>query len=302
MENVNTADLEGVFWYLHNEVVTSVPRKYGIDRIRRYKFTVHNTQELWNVHKKQFGPFLAFDAAKCTTKVAGRNTCSDVYGHYGFIVGCQTVAQDKAMYLSDGITTTSCPPGSYQCRAPVWYSLPGPCPSGGIPQDYIDANMAVQNVDQWKTPDCKYRNPGGRCEAATGAATCTYSYVPAGELMLDELAGISNYQVFWNTSYEQCTMDVQNGIKDGPCVKNKEYDELTDVGTGNHFWDGRLDAEKCKTRVHAARDLFQAKFPDQPVDLVKPKCDFDTVYGGEWNWQPNHTSGIQDPWWSIQAR
>jgi hypothetical protein len=302
VENVNTADLEGVFWYLHNEVVTSVPRKYGIDRIRRYKFTVHNTQEFWNVHKRQFSPFLAFDAARCTTLDNGQDLCSLIFGHYGYVVGCQTVAQDKAMYLSDRVTTTSCPPNSYQCRAPVWYSLPGPCPSGGIPQDIIDANMATQNIDEWKTADCKYHNPGGRCSAATGAATCSYSYEPAGEIMLDELVGIPNYQVFWNTSYEQCTIDVQAGTKTGPCLKNKEYDELTDAGVGTTFWDGRGDAEKCKTRVDAARVLFKAKFSDQPAELIPPTCDFDTVYGGEWQWQPNHTLGVEDPWWTINSR
>lgn len=37
LENINTADLAGVFWYLHQEVIVATPRKYSIDRIKRYK-------------------------------------------------------------------------------------------------------------------------------------------------------------------------------------------------------------------------------------------------------------------------
>merc|ERR1740123_1101309 len=92
LENVNTASLEGVIWYLHSEVVTSAPRKYGIDRIRRYSVRVKNTREFWNVHHRNFGPYMAFDAAACTTNDNGEDICGEMYNHYGFLVGCQTVS------------------------------------------------------------------------------------------------------------------------------------------------------------------------------------------------------------------
>merc|ERR1711933_472102 len=62
LENINAADLAGVMWYLHNEVIPATPRKYHIDRIRRFKITVKNTHEFWNAHKRQFGAFVAYDA------------------------------------------------------------------------------------------------------------------------------------------------------------------------------------------------------------------------------------------------
>lgn len=285
--NVNAADLEGVLWYLHNEVVTSAPRKYGIDRIRRYQVTVKNPQEFWNVHRKQFGPFFAYDAGKCTTKDGAENICDKIYRQYGFLVGCQPVSPGKAAYLTPYM------------QPPMWYSLPGPCPSMGIPQNSIDANMASQNVDKYKTAECKYKMPGGLCDKATGAPECTYSVWPAGEILLDELSGIQDYQNFWNTSYEHCFKEVRLGQRQGPCVKNMEYHEGMDSGVGNHFWDRRLDPAKCAERVNAALYLFSTKFPGVPTSVPTPICDFDSLYQGEFTWPVNHTGAVPSAFWSF---
>ncbi|CAK0826184.1 unnamed protein product [Prorocentrum cordatum] len=270
LENVNAADLEGVLWYLHNEVVASAPRKYGIDRIRRYQVTIKNTQEFWNVHKKQFGPFLAFDAARCTTVDGmGASTCESVFQKYGFIVGCQPVqsagAADQAPlgYLHDSPSNTGCAPGTQDCYAPLWYSLPGPCPEFGIPQDAIDANDADQDVAQYKSAECKWRMPGGRCEKANGAPDCTYSVWPAGEIMLDDLSGIDDYQDWWNVSYYRC---IDEGGTD--CAQNKEYDVLLDAGVGTSFWDNRGDRDACKAAAKlgaAATEAARQRATEQKV-------------------------------------
>jgi len=102
MQNVNTADLAGVLWYLHNEVVTLCPRKYNITRILRLKVTV----------KLPTIGYVAFDSGQCTVPF-----CEKLWDQRGFKVGCQVVPYGVA--FGSGHTGI---PGH-------WYSLPGPCPS-----------------------------------------------------------------------------------------------------------------------------------------------------------------------------
>jgi len=93
-ENVNTADLSGVLWYLHNEVMVLCPRKYDIVRIRRLKVTA----------MRPFAPFVAFDMGRCTA-----GTCQDNWMKWGYRVGCQSL------------------PSAYG-KSGKWFSLPGRCP------------------------------------------------------------------------------------------------------------------------------------------------------------------------------
>eukprot|EP00443_Scrippsiella_acuminata_P048635 CAMPEP_0115210618 /NCGR_PEP_ID=MMETSP0270-20121206/22340_1 /TAXON_ID=71861 /ORGANISM="Scrippsiella trochoidea, Strain CCMP3099" /LENGTH=594 /DNA_ID=CAMNT_0002624279 /DNA_START=60 /DNA_END=1844 /DNA_ORIENTATION=+ len=95
-ENVNAADLAGLMWYLHNEVVPSVPRKFGVTRILRYMVTMQNTQEFYGTYPKQFGPFVAFDSAKCTAP-----HCDSIWKKYGFVIGCQNLDRYVANYVRD---------------------------------------------------------------------------------------------------------------------------------------------------------------------------------------------------------
>jgi len=105
IESVNAADLIGVLWYLHNEVVVSCPRKYGITRVKRLKVTIHD----------QTIPYVAFDRGQCT--VPG---CEAIWNQNGFAVGCQNVPYGQN--LTSGR-------GGLQGH---WYSLPGECPSQPI--------------------------------------------------------------------------------------------------------------------------------------------------------------------------
>jgi len=105
MENVNAADLLGVLWYLHNEVVWMCPRKYSVTRVRRLRVTLRN----------KLAPYVAFDSGRCT--VPG---CSGLWQKHGYAVGCQNVPYGTDMATGQpGLTGH-------------WYSLPGPCPSQAI--------------------------------------------------------------------------------------------------------------------------------------------------------------------------
>jgi len=301
LENVNVADLAGVLWYIHNEVVTSTPRKYHIDRIKRFRISVRNTREFWNVHRRQFGPFLAFDAAKCTTVSEGRSTCEECYNQYGFIVGCQPKdLQICGGYLSPSQTVTNCRPGADECRAPLWFALPGPCPTMGMTNLQIDANMASQDVNLYKSQDCKLRNPGGRCTEPTGAPDCTFSVQPAGEIYLDELANISDYNYFWNSSFTECGDLRTRGLQTEPCVRQKEYVEELDAGVGCSFWDGKNDRARGAMRMQKALELFRTKYPRLPADLPQPVCDFDMIYKDEFTWPVNHTGATASNWWAYR--
>lgn len=284
LENINAADLAGAMWYLHNEVVVSTPRKYKIDRIKRFKITLKNTEEFWNVHHRNFGAFLAFDAARCTTPICGK-----IFSQYGFIVGCQVLPTDIAPYLGESITQVNGACTGNYCNAPVWYSLPGPCPLQGMTNDQIDANVGSQEVSKSKSQQCLALQPGGRCDRVTGAPDCTYSYEDAGEILLDELVGIKDYEYFWNGSFTECKTDVKFHKRHGPCIRQQEYDLEVDRGVGCAFWDGKADAVRARQRMDAVRALFKKHYPDLPYDLKEPPCDFDMYYEGELDWPINHT-------------
>lgn len=223
--NVNAANLAGIMWYLHNEVVVMTPRKFGITRIVRMKVQTKAPAPLFEVGMN-FGVRYAFDSGKCT----GPWSCDKQYEKYGYFVGCNSVGN---------FPTEKWAKANHYENA-IWYSLPGPCSN----------RMYNQHDDT-----CVYNEPGGACAGTpTGRGNCTYSAEPAGEIRIDELEGISNYQNFmW--------------------MGGKEYIHRLDTGFNLHFWDGKADPAKCAQRVKAAEDLFAAKY-GPPEPLATPKCDF----------------------------
>lgn len=239
-ENVNMADLAGVLWYLHREVVSSVPRKFHITRILRFKVTMKNTQDLYDRHPKQFGPFVAFDSATAH----GR---TDIWRKYGFLVGCQIV--DKALF--NYAPPCDQPEDSPSCHSGTWYSLPGACPEKKMEHKY---------------PGCSLMWPGGRCPSAvvTGQHDCTYWAELAGEISLDELEGIKDYKHWWIGPNEKGDI-VPNG--------NIEYNYSMDRGVQMSFWNGRHSQAACTGRMNAVADLFKHKYPDLPRTLPEPPCD-----------------------------
>lgn len=157
-ENVNTANLAGVMWYLQHEVVTVTPRKFGITRIIRLKVQTKATQPLLN-RGMNFGVRFAFDSGTCT----GPFNCTEAWEKYGYFVGCNSLGDfpypKEAPYYSGGI----------------WFSLPGECPS----RTFKDKDVACSAVE-----------PGGFCHGTpTGRGDCTYTYEKAGEINVDDLEG-----------------------------------------------------------------------------------------------------------------
>lgn len=245
MQNVNMASLAGVMWYLHREVVGSTPRKFHISRILRYSVTILVTEDYYNKTPNQFGPFVAFDSGSAK----GR---SNIWEKYGFVVGCQLVDPDLFNYVPPLSLQPSCfPPDSFPCRAPKWYSLPGPCPEEKMSH---------------KSPACISQFPGGLCPSAvvTGSHTCTYFAAPAGEISLDELEGVSDYNNWWIGTNETTGARVPNG--------NIEYNFKLDAGVGMAFWDGRHDRKSCTRRMERAEELFKEKYPDLPSTIPEPPC------------------------------
>jgi len=225
--NDDLASLSGAMWYLHNEVVIqSCPRHYLITRLLRLKVTVFNPAAMYNVRKSLFGPFAIFDSGTC------HGCQEEIFDHYGYVVGCSIAG------ASDNYTW-----GGYK---PVWYSLPGECPS----KDFAT-----------KTPQCKKEQPGGMCDDPNGDRTCTWNYTEAGEVRLDELYG---------PGFDYKDYCARLGGQNIP----GEYDRATDRGRlGIGFWDDKGSAGKNARRVEAIREIFRAKYPDMP-DLPEPWCDW----------------------------
>jgi hypothetical protein len=242
--NLNMADLPGVMWYLHNEVIVSTPRKYNVSRIIRFRVTMKTTEQAYQETHKQFGQFTAFDAGKCTVP-----TCEDIFQQYGYLVGCQHT--DSGQGLGNYVALESYPCVKPNCKEGTWYSLPGPCPS--MPLDQKDGM-------------CNMTSPGGQCNftyddingfseaPVTGESDCTYYTKWAGQIHLNELIGIpvgyQVYQSFWQSGNEEYSVALDRGN----CQE----------GYNCTFWNGRNDQAQCAQRQQAIKDMFDAKFPFYP--------------------------------------
>lgn len=260
--NINAANLPGVLWYLHHEVVVQSPRKFNIQKIMRFKVQTRATAPLAK-QGMNFGARLAFDKGQATGPfVCGRketapepefvqgafqNQCLgklDGYHHpfewekFGYFVGCNNLGDFPFPEY----------PVAYPGAA--WYSLPGDCPS----------RQFYNHDDQ-----CRRNDPGGLCQGVepNGNGTCTWNYEMAGEITINELTGF-------------------NG-------GGREYDPFTDKGVGFSWWDGIDDKAANAERVAAASKLFAAKYPDEPSDedLPAPPCDFKyNAFYREWYYRP----------------
>jgi len=254
--NVNMANLPGVLWYLHNEVVERTPRKFGITKISRLKVQTRSTQPLWE-KGMEFGVRLAFDSGQATGPFVcgwhGETTpklCQgpfdstyDVGMHNGSVVGA--FEWDAYGYFVGCNKLGSHPFPNYRIYYPgaVWYSLPGPCPSN--------------NYTLWDQR-CKERQPGGYCEGTpTGQGNCTWTYENAGEVTVDELVGIRNYTKFLASG-------------------RKEYQRWADRGLGWTWWDSKKDVLANEWRIQLAKEAFERKYPNstREDELPAPECDF----------------------------
>ncbi|CAJ1331101.1 unnamed protein product, partial [Effrenium voratum] len=221
-------------------------RKFNISRLTRFKVTYRATKELYG-QGKNFDAFVAFDKAKCT--VPG---CSMLHWDpLGFVLGCTPLG------AKNDVGRVALPGEA------AWFSLPGTCPS----KFYFQKSSSCENAE-----------PGGACKGNEDAIQAryltfsieegTYKVEEAGEIPLDELSGIKNYNDVCETT----------GVR--------EYDEATDKGTGTSFWNGALESEsfgqakegkadpkKGAERVKYITELFAKRFPQFPAKLEDPPCD-----------------------------
>jgi len=257
-ENVNTANIGAVMWYLHNEVIYVCDgggylstgswgdRKFQIDKIMRYKVTIKSTAPLLKKNMN-FSAFKAFDFGEATgphrhSLFYGKGTgwlSLNEWNQYGFTPGCVHVGYSP-MDQPDFQSAKAYPNA-------IWYSLPGPCPT----MDFKDA-----------TSECNANLPGGRCESPTGQGNCTYSTEDAGFIDIDELVGITPK---WKSRAEFCSKCHTEGtIQHGG-------------GCGLNFWGPNIwDRSANQKRVNAALAAFEAKYPDSPKesDMMTPFCDY----------------------------
>jgi len=246
-KNANAANLAGMMWYLHNEVVWHSPRKFNIAKILRLKVRVRAPQPLYD-KGMNFGVRYAYDSGQCT----GPFDCQKQYGKYGYFVGCNRF-EDVFPF----------PDYKTYYEGAIWYSLPGACGQ----KKYKDRDGKGE---------CAKVDPGGWCEGEsplvhdpnhvpgnkalgppTGAGDCTWNYDPAGSILVNELVGIDDYDQF-----------VGQG--------NREFSKTEDKGIGLDFWNGINNTEANAARVRKAAALFEKHFPPQPGDeeMSEPPCDF----------------------------
>uniref|UniRef100_A0A6U9HSS4 Uncharacterized protein n=1 Tax=Zooxanthella nutricula TaxID=1333877 RepID=A0A6U9HSS4_9DINO len=167
--NINTGNMDGVIWYLMNEVVTMYtagtrcPRKFNISVIHRFKIQVKSTPELFK-EGMNFGPRYAYDKGRCMGRCFPNNLCTGEgdcqfhYDKYGYTLGCNNF-YDKYPF----------PDKPTPAQHGIWYTLP----------------------------------LGGRCARPTGAHDCTWSYEYAGNLSLLELESVVPGQ--GNCCHGHCT-------------------------------------------------------------------------------------------------
>jgi len=183
LENANLGNIEGILWFLHNEVVTTCPRKENINRILRYVVTMRNPATLIDgKHKPQFGTYTEFQHGKC---MYNNSDCSNLFKTKGYAVGCKPLDTASAQ-----LPNYAGPP------QPVWYSLPGRCVS-----------QEMDNKGD-KPFGCWTDEPGGMCISPDGTANCTWKAEYAGEIRVDELSGITDpgqYCAQGNIEYNNVT-------------------------------------------------------------------------------------------------
>jgi len=76
---------------------------------------------------------------------------------------------------------------------------------------------------------------------------------PAGEIRLDELVGIEDYEAFRRSG----------GL---------EYNATADRGRRLSFWDGKGDRARCAWRAQRVEALFRGRHPEVPARLAEPPC------------------------------
>jgi hypothetical protein len=204
-----------------------------------------------------FGTRVAFDYGKNTGSWYPWLDKKRQYEKYGFNVGCNILGKGPYPLCPSNSPEHYCP---IAYENPVWYSLPGPCPSEDL---------------HHKSGKCQAQEPGGYCKGTpTGQGNCTWTYVEAGEVNIDEVVGIKER---FGSHYNFC--------KKG-CLEYEKYgnSRTHDKGRCIDWWNGKFDSAKNRWRAEQVDAALQQKYPNMPSDkeLPPPTCDFskNTFYQG----------------------
>mmetsp|Transcript_66786 Transcript_66786/g.145094 ORF Transcript_66786/g.145094 Transcript_66786/m.145094 type:complete len:368 (+) Transcript_66786:1560-2663(+) len=229
--NQNMANLAGVMWYLHHEIVNNrYERRFRKTRIQRFKVKMRATQPLLD-HGMHYGVRFAFDRGQCT----GPYDCQEAFNYFGYFVGCNRVDEFPTQQWA----------GKVYYPDAIWFSLPGAC--------------SLKRF--WEaTPECVSKDPGGFCEEPTGSGTCTYSYESAGEISIDELEGIDSFAEFvsrggWeynNETDQGVHMHFWDGLKDTDACQTRmeKAAELFDTKYPSAEGTLALEAKNCDFSEH----------------------------------------------------
>mmetsp|Transcript_47768 Transcript_47768/g.136627 ORF Transcript_47768/g.136627 Transcript_47768/m.136627 type:complete len:490 (+) Transcript_47768:408-1877(+) len=172
--SVNTGNLAGVMWYLHNEVVPFKPRKFGIERIVRMKVQTTSTKALYE-RGLNFGVRFAYDSGQCTGAgpINGISSCRDDYARLGHFVGCNYLGDYPFPMASKGFSSFY--------EGGMWYSLP---------------------------------KEGACISAPYGGDNCTFFYEDAGSVDIGDLHDMGNGYWDWynNPDMKEYDKDTDEGV------------------------------------------------------------------------------------------
>jgi hypothetical protein len=172
-QSVNTGNLAGVMWYLHNEVVVETPRKYGISRIVRQKFQTTSTEALAELGLN-FGVRFAYDTGMCTGAgpINGYASCRQFYERLGYFIGCNYLGDYPFPMASKGF------PSFYE--GGMWYSIP---------------------------------KEGACLGAPSGLNNCTYFSEDAGSIDIGDMYDLDDYWGWYNNpDSKEYVLDTDSGV------------------------------------------------------------------------------------------
>eukprot|EP00913_Durusdinium_trenchii_P032049 g30016.t1 len=219
---MNLANLGGVMFYLHNEVVDKEGEmrdasgarttKFQVDRILRFKVTVKNSAALWKKFRSQFGQFIQFDYGQATFGMPDHvKKCNAIWSEFGYEVGCQANPTGISGY-DDGYWT-----GSRR----MWGRR-------------LRKRPEVDHIDRWRwsdpprwrrTTQCIKEQPGGSCGSPNGSFDCIWNVAEAGFVMLDDLVGTDIKKL-----YEAAEVTVWEVAQEGGLSKTEKMKAEVESG------------------------------------------------------------------------
>lgn len=236
---INTANIDGVVWYLTSEVVTwfmgepRCPRKFDISQLNRYRIKTRATKELYELGMN-FGVRFAYDGGMCMGRCFGGGQCSGMsdcdfhFDKFGFVPGCNNFL-DKYPFPN------------YETPAPngIWYSLPIAGRCEGDPTGERDCTWSSEAAGVLTIREIERKRPGRNItdnvndKNCCPAENCTYFWADHNDMTLLSWRADKILDMF-SEKYP----DLPRDLETPPCDFNldKWYNESTDVWPRSDPW------------------------------------------------------------------